>query len=238
MDLNQETIGLLAGWYAVFVMSTTLHEAAHAWAALRMGDPTAYAGGQVTLNPLPHMAREPIGMVVFPIASFLLGGWMMGWASAPYDPAWAGRYPRRAALMALAGPAANLLLVLVAGIAIRAGLAMGAFTFTMPGPGEVDFSQIITAPAAGPANAAATLLSIAFMLNLLLFVFNLLPLPPLDGSAAISLFLPRWAAARYQEFMRQPMFQLMGLFVAWKLCGKAFIPVMRVALNVLYPAVG
>src|SRR5215475_8256070 len=98
--------------YVVFLYSTVLHEAAHAWAAHRLGDDTAYRGGQVSLDPTPHIKREPWGMVLIPILSFLMGGWMIGWASAPYDPEWARMYPRRAGMMAVAGPVANLLLVL------------------------------------------------------------------------------------------------------------------------------
>src|SRR5690348_17172584 len=96
--------GLL--WYVVFVGSTVCHEASHAWTALKLGDDTASRGGQVSLDPVPHIRREPIGMVVLPLLTWFIAGWMMGWASAPYDPEWARRYPRRAALMALAGPAA------------------------------------------------------------------------------------------------------------------------------------
>ena len=127
MDLSAETLSVGLAWFAVFVFSTTLHEAAHSWAALQLGDPTAYHGGQVSLNPLPHIEREPVGMVVIPLISFFMYGWMIGWASAPYDPSWAARHPRRAAWMALAGPAANLLLLLTAGAIIRAGMMMGYF---------------------------------------------------------------------------------------------------------------
>src|SRR6266540_7395228 len=99
-------------WYVVFLLSITVHEAAHAFTAMKLGDNTAYHGGQVSLDPVPHMRREPVGMVVVPIISFLMsGGWMMGWASTPYDPLWAERYPRRSAWMSLAGPVSNLMLV-------------------------------------------------------------------------------------------------------------------------------
>ncbi len=99
--------GGAALWYLAFVVSVTCHEAAHAYAALRGGDTTAYLGGQVSLDPEPHIRRSPIGMVVMPILSIFYTGWPMGFASAPFDPAWADRYPRRAALMSLAGPAAT-----------------------------------------------------------------------------------------------------------------------------------
>ena len=96
---------LIAGvvWYVVFLLSTTCHEASHAWAAKLGGDLTAFHGGQVSLDPIPHIRREPFGMVIFPLLTYATGGWMMGWASAPYDPSWSERYPRRAAWMSLAG---------------------------------------------------------------------------------------------------------------------------------------
>ena len=114
---------LAAGFYVVFVLSTVLHEAAHAWAALRLGDDTAQQAGQVSLDPIPHIIREPIGMVLLPILTLAFIGWPLGFASAPYDPVWADRYPRRAGWMALAGPAANLLLFLLAAAGLRWGLA-------------------------------------------------------------------------------------------------------------------
>src|SRR5215471_9977234 len=114
-------------YFIVFLFSTTLHEAAHAWAALRGGDRTAYHGGQVSLDPRPHIKREPFGMVILPLLSALATGWPMGYASAPYDPNWARQHPNRAALMALAGPAANLLLVIFAALVLRIGFAGGVF---------------------------------------------------------------------------------------------------------------
>lgn len=218
-------------WYVVFLFSTCCHEAAHAWAALRLGDPTAYLGGQVSLDPLPHVRREPFGTVVFPLLSFALSRqWMMGWASAPFDPAWADRHPRRAGWMALAGPAANLLLVLVAALSIRIGIATGGFE----APSSATFSSVVAAADGLPA-ALGTLLSILFSLNLVLFAFNLLPLPPLDGSSVLALFLPeRWVRG-YLGLARQPMLALAGLLVAWRLFGYLFDPVHTLALNLLYP---
>jgi Zn-dependent protease len=229
MDLDRETLALFAAWYAVFVLSTTLHEAAHAWAAMRLGDLTAYYGGQVTLNPLPHIQREPFGMVLVPILTFFMNGWMMGWASAPYDPHWAQRYPRKAALMALAGPASNLLLVLIAGLLIRLGILAG--TFEAP-PGIA--LQIAAAVQPGWAVGAAKLLSILFLLNLVLFAFNLLPLPPLDGSALLPLVLPGAAAAKFRELAWNPAFSIIGLIVAWKVFGSVFPYVYRAAIDLLY----
>lgn len=222
-------------WFLVFLFSTTLHEAGHALAAYRLGDPTAYHGGQVSLSPFPHIQREPFGMVLVPLITFALsrGGWMMGWASAPYDPTWAHHYPRRAGIMALAGPLANLLLVLVSGLVIRLGLAAGTF---FP-PDRISLTSV-TAAEGGVAAAVAAPLSILFSLNLILFVFNLLPLPPLDGSAVIAMFMSDDLARRYQELLRQPMLSLLGILIAWRIFNPIFRPVHLLALRLLYPEVG
>src|ERR1700739_647038 len=125
--MNTPDLALGVIWYIVFLFSTTCHEAAHAFVAKLGGDTTAAEGGQVSLDPTPHIRRSPFGMVVVPILSYLAGGWMIGWASAPYNPQWAATYPQRSAAMSLAGPAANLLLVIVSFILIRVGLALGFF---------------------------------------------------------------------------------------------------------------
>src|ERR1051325_10402185 len=112
MDPQTLATGFL--WFLAFLFSTTVHEAMHAMAALRGGDPTAYHGGQVSLSPIPHIRGEPIGMLIVPLLTALTQGWAIGWASTPYDPRWAAHYPKRAALMAAAGPAGNLLIAAVA----------------------------------------------------------------------------------------------------------------------------
>jgi Zn-dependent protease len=234
------TFALGAIWFVAFLFSTTLHEAGHAFAAYRLGDPTAYHGGQVSLNPLPHMKREPFGMVLVPILSFMLSaarggsGWMFGWASAPYDPFWAQRHPKRAALMALAGPLANLLIVIVSGAAIAGGRVAGVLSE----PARISFAQVTQATAQGGAwDGAATLLSVLFSLNLILFLFNLLPLPPMDGSAVIQLLMTDEVGRRWQQVIAQPMLGLIGLLVAWRVFGFVFNPVFDLALRVLYPGV-
>src|SRR5258705_9500420 len=93
-DVQPELIALGFIWYVAFLFSTTCHEAAHALAAKIGGDDTAFAGGQVSLNPVPHIQREPWGMVVIPILSLIMTGNLFGWASAPYDPLWERRQDR------------------------------------------------------------------------------------------------------------------------------------------------
>ncbi len=234
MDLTPDALALGLVWYAAFLFSLTVHEAAHAVAALRLGDETAYLGGQVTLNPLPHVQREPFGTVLVPLLSYGIGGWMMGWASAPYDPYWADRHPRRAAWMALAGPASNLAVAIACGLVIRLAMVAGA----LEAPDSATFTQITAAAVPGVWESLATLLSILFSLNVLLFAFNLLPLPPLDGSGVLPLVLKEEWVRGYQEFMRQPMFSLLGLLVAWKIFGQIFGPLHLLSLNLLYPDIG
>jgi Zn-dependent protease len=221
-------------YFIVFLFSTTLHEAAHAWAALRGGDLTAYRGGQVTLDPRPHIRREPFGMVILPLVSALATGWPMGYASAPYNPDWARRYPTRAALMALAGPAANLLLVIIAAFALRFGEVAGFFF----APERIHFGLVASSNASATWEAVSRLLSVVFSLNLLLFVFNLLPFFPLDGSAVITLAMNRETTKRYQEFLwSTPMLGWIGLLIAWKMFDFVFNPVFTAAVNLIYPGV-
>jgi len=220
-------------YYIAFLFSTTLHEASHAWAALRGGDPTAYHGGQVSLDPWPHIRREPIGMVLLPLLSVAMSGWPIGFASAPFDPFWAAHYPRRAAWMALAGPAANFLLVLVAAAGIQIGLHAGVFI----APDAVNFDHVVVAQDPGTIwRAFAFMCSVVFSLNLLLATFNLLPVPPIDGSGVLPLFVGMDAGRRYQEFIRsQPAFSLLGLVLAWKLFDYIFHPIWLFAVNLVHP---
>ena len=221
-------------WYVALLVALTFHEAAHGFVAWKLGDPTAYRRGQVTLDPVAHIKREPFGTVIMPILSFIFAGWMIGWASAPYNPYWARHNRRSAALMALAGPVANLILVVLAGLAIRAGILLGVFH----APESVTFEHVTAAASPGIANSASVAISIFFSLNLILFVFNFIPLPPLDGSEVVSLFLSGSAADRYAQLLHQPGIRIIGLVVAWRLLDVVLSPVHLLALNILYPGAG
>ncbi len=222
-------------FYGVFVFAVTVHEASHALAAKIGGDPTAYHGGQVSLDPTPHMKREPFGMVVLPILSVGLMGWPIGYASAPYDPRWAERYPKRAAWMALAGPMANLGLVFVAALLVRLGMMIGVFE----APPSINFSQITVAVGdpSGLLAGTAFILSIFFSLNLLLFVLNMIPLPPLDGSGALPLILPEHWLESYRRLIHQPMVGLIGIVIVWNMIGEVFWPLLVFMVGLLYPGV-
>ncbi len=220
-------------FYVVFLFSTTLHEAAHALVAKLGGDLTAYHGGQVTLDPRPHIKRSPFGMVVLPLLTSLIAGWPFGFASAPYDPVWALKHPKRAGWMALAGPVANLILVLIAGVTIR----LGAMAGVLQAPSSISIGHLAQATNEGAWTAIGFLASVFFSLNLVLAVLNLIPLPPLDGSAVVTLLLHDRAAARYQSFMlgKGQALSFFGIYIAWQLFDVVFHPVFLAAANLLYP---
>lgn len=157
---------------AVLVMSVVVHEVAHGYAADYLGDPTARLQGRLTLNPIPHI--DPIGSILVPAALALLpGNIIFGWAKpVPYNPNnIANRYGN--ALVAVAGPASNIIL---------AGLAGAIFQLT---------------PLTAGAPLGVFLLAI-ILINIVLAVFNLVPIPPLDGSKILFDFLP----ARFNHIRR------------------------------------
>ena len=212
---------LVAGflWYVAFLFSTTCHEASHALAAKLQGDETAARGGQVSLNPVPHIRREPFGMVVVPILSCILSNaqYLFGWASAPFDPEWERRYPRRAAIMALAGPAANFTLMLLAAIGFHLGRHYHLL-YDIETAHTTFLYQILT---------------VFFSLNLRLGIFNLIPAPPLDGSAAIMLFMDETKAHRYLDWLRGSNFGMAGLLIAMLIFRYAYGPVENFVANLL-----
>ena len=228
MSEAQLISGLL--WFLAFLFSTTVHEAMHAFAAYRGGDPTAYHGGQVSLSPMPHIRREPIGMLVVPLITALSQGWAIGWASTPYNPRWAAMYPRRSALMGAAGPIGNLAIALVAFAFLKAGLAIRFFT----PPEVINFQQLVAAPP-GAAAMLASILSILLVLNVLLAAFNLIPLPPLDGSSIIGLFLAPERARQMQQLSGSPMFQIAGLLLAWRVFPFIVGPLFSFLIKLVHP---
>lgn len=233
--LSPSKIAEFAVWFVVFLFSSTLHEAAHALLAKLGGDDTAYEGGQVTLNPVPHILREPFGMILVPIASFFLAGWMMGWASTPYDPRWAQRHPRRQAAMSAAGPAANLLIA-VAAFSVLFGM-IGAGVLVAPE--TISPTHLVEpAPRYGADTMlypAAAVLSIALSLNLLLFLFNLMPIPPLDGSGVLHGLFPDSIGRLIDTLRGNPMMGMIGLLVAWQIFPHIMSPVFGLVRELLHP---
>ena len=173
---------------AVLIFSVVIHEVSHGYAALALGDRTAKEAGRLTLNPLKHL--DPFGSVLLPLFTLFLGGFVFGWAKpVPYNPYNLKNQKWGPALVGAAGPAANIGLALVFGLLLR----------FLPG-----FSEGI------PSNFLFNFLSVAStitLLNLVLAIFNLVPIPPLDGSKVLFSVLP------YQWRSLQFMLEQYGLFL-------------------------
>jgi Zn-dependent protease len=180
---------------AVMLFSLTVHEAAHAWSAERLGDPTARHLGRVSLNPLVHI--DPVGTLLLPLVAAWTGAPLIGWAKpVPVDTRRL-RQPRLGfMLVSAAGPISNLLLAVVAAVVLR--LVPGGIT----GP-ELDV--------AGPLAAFA---STAVRVNLLLALFNLIPVPPLDGGNVLGGVLSGPWRARYESLRPYGVFILYALLLS------------------------
>jgi Zn-dependent protease len=210
--------------YVVLIFSMTVHEAAHAWWAMRSGDFTAYLGGQVSLDPVPHIRRSPIGMIAIPLLTYATNGWMMGWASAPLSVAWIINHPRKAAAVSLAGPLANLAVAITAAAMIRGLIATGA----------LEPASLFGRGSGGIEHGLGFVLWAFFTLNTILFVLNMLPIPPLDGSSAIGLLLDEATALRLQTAIRQPMVAMLGFAIFFMVGGRLAWPFIAMIQSLLF----
>ncbi|MBI2507206.1 MAG: site-2 protease family protein [Candidatus Niyogibacteria bacterium] len=156
----------------ILIMSVVVHEVSHGYVAYSLGDPTAKHEGRLTLNPLKHL--DPFGSVLLPVITYLLGGFIFGWAKpVPYNPYNLKNQRWGSALVAAAGPGSNIAVALVFGLILR-------FAFW---PASPAFTQA---------------LSLIVFINLLLAFFNLIPIPPLDGSKIFfTLIRRRWPEIEY-----------------------------------------
>jgi Zn-dependent protease len=208
----------------VLILAFSVHECAHAWTAWRLGDPTARMLGRVTLNPVKHL--DPLGSIIFPLISLVYGGFLIGWAKpTPVTGRNFKNYRRDDILVTLAGPASNLLsatIALILLIVIKHILPAGDTSIATAVAIAEHIPGVATEglPALFPI---ALFLYFVIFINLLLFVFNLIPLPPLDGSHILRHFLPYRAAQLYD---RMGMFALLILF----LVGGRFISILFVPL--------
>jgi Zn-dependent protease len=189
------------------IAGITFHEFSHAAVATMQGDQTARSQGRLTLNPISHL--DPLGSIALVLAGF-------GWGRpVPFSPAQLRSRRFGAALVGLAGPAANFLLALLAVIALRIVYPSAVSAF------DVDFSVI--------------LLDMLVTLNVVLGVFNLLPIPPLDGSRLLSLALPPSRQNIVYFLDRYGIFLLLGLLI---LAPNLLTPIFRAITEALYGLVG
>lgn len=198
-------------WALPVLFAITVHETAHGWMALRLGDPTARMLGRLTLNPIKHV--DPMGTFLVPGVLLMLGGFLFGWAK-PVPVTWENlRHPKRdMALVALAGPASNLLMALFWALIIRLGMTLGA------------------------DNAAALYLVYTgvagIFINGILMTLNMLPLPPLDGGRVLVGLLPgplSWQVSRIEPYG----FPILLLLMFTGMLGKILWPVIGLLLALL-----
>ncbi len=187
----------------ILFFSIIVHEVSHGYAALRSGDPTAKYSGRLSLNPLRHI--DPFGTVILPILLILMGSpFLIGWAKpVPINPYYLSNPKRDMAKIGAAGPLSNL------GLAI-----VFAIIFRITGTGLLSYFILY-----------------AVFINLLLFLFNLIPVPPLDGSRIVAGFLPHEAYERYMRITPYGFIIVFALF--FLLFNSVLIPAVRLMCSLL-----
>ena len=179
-----------------FLFSLVFHEYCHALAANRLGDNTAAWSGRLTLNPAVHI--DPLGSIAMPLVGMLVGGFIFGWAKpVPFNPRNLRNAPRDTMIIALAGPVSNLVLM-VACVVVTRAMVMGGLVGT-----------------GGMAEILVQMLVWGIYVNALLAVFNMIPLPPLDGSKVLAYFLDAGPAARLLSFSPMNSLAIIMLLVWW-----------------------
>jgi Zn-dependent protease len=211
--------------FIVLLLSLSIHESAHAWTADALGDPTARYLGRVSLNPLVH--ADPIGTILFPLIG-LFSGLMFGWAKPVPVNVSRLRHPQRDhMLVAAAGPASNLLvagglfvcLMIMKSVSADAGLALrqvAAYQF---------FGDSILIPLTAVAYQG-------IIINLVLAVFNLIPVAPLDGAAVLSGLLPRSLSGAFDQ-LQSYGFMLLMVMLLWGIPAMLYTPVISFVLSYL-----
>ena len=199
----------------VLLFSLTIHEMAHAVTADWFGDPTARRLGRISLNPLVHL--DPVGSLVLPLMAFYLGGFIFGWAKpVPVNTANLKNHRRDFLVIAAAGPASNI------------AMATGASALLGLVPGGLGAAEGIPA-------VLATLLLFMVQFNLILAVFNMLPIPPLDGGNVLAGVLPESIAASYDRLIRPYGFLILIVLMATGWLYRLIDPPYSVLMRWLQP---
>lgn len=189
MPNETPTLLELLNFTTILVLSTAFHEYAHAWSADRFGDDTPRRAGRLSLNPFVHL--DPVMSLLVPVALFYTTGWFVAMASTPVNTANMRRPRLHGALCSLAGPLANVIFTVVT------LLLLSVFLFAVGG---------LHADSPILHEKVLMVLLMAVQMNLFLFVFNMLPVPPLDGSHVLSALLPLKVAYYYESLRRYTFF--------------------------------
>ena len=228
--MDNALIGQFILYMVALVFSLSVHEAMHAWMSNRFGDDLAHSQGRVSLSPVTHV--DPIGTLLFPAIAFFTGAPLLGWARpTPVNPLrW--REKRKANFwVSLAGIIGNLAIAVVVSLIIRAFYYAGQL---MPHP--YMYSLVPVDPNSATMEAVAALLKVFFVTNVGLAVFNLFPIPPLDGSKVLASVLPESFGSSI-EALEQYGFILLMLALITGVFGAVFRVVMPLAWNILFVGV-
>jgi len=203
----------IAAWILPVLFAITVHETAHGWMALRLGDKTALMLGRLTLNPLKHI--DPVGTILVPGMMLMLSGLMFGWAK-PVPITWQnlGNPKRDMVLVAVAGPLANLLMAFLWAVVIRLGVLLG----------DIGLALIFMG-------------AVGIFINTLLMALNMLPLPPLDGGRVVTGLLPGPLAWKFSQIEPYGFLILIGLLVTG-LLSAILVPIIQLVIAMLAPVTG
>lgn len=208
-------IGKIVIWFAVFLLSLTVHECAHAWAAEKSGDPTGRYLGRITLNPLPHI--DIIGTIIFPLIALTTGGWMFGWAKpVPFNSSNLRDRKWGEIMIAAAGPLSNLMLVVIFLILAK-----------------VIFRTSLADSLGDMADPIGMMLGVGMSLNIILAVFNMIPVPPLDGSHILRNLLPDSVAESYAQIPNWAGFIVLFLLIRIGFTDSLTRPIEKLVMTLL-----
>jgi len=216
-------MSIIEGIISLFVVlfAITVHEASHGWAALKMGDPTAYQLGRITLNPIRHI--DPIGTILLPLMLIVMGAPPFGWAKpVPVNPLNLKNPRKDNLIISIAGPVSNISVAVIAFIILKILMNLDPSLFYAGG-----------GKASSLLSPLITLVYYTIVINVILAFFNLIPIPPLDGSGVVMGLISEEAAQKY-ELIRPYGFFILILLIMTGFIGRILGVVLRIVNALIY----